>query len=229
MADITITGAGPNDNVEAQVDQSYQALRVSLRPLEFNMQGQVGGHFAMAVTFSNTAGGPAAASQLFSMRWAETKFLYVLKRVMASAATTTAFTTAQAVDLDIIKATSFSVGASGGTAITLPTTSNKARSATMSGSILGTNGNMQISSGGALTAGTQTLDNQPFGYAAVLGSTALATIGQPVPLFQQVDAGSHPMIFAANEGYVIRNGIALGAAGVVKFGFVIEWVEAPAY
>lgn len=227
--DVNLLGSGPNENIEGQIDPTFQALRVNLRPLEYNQLGLIGGHFAMAATFSNTAGSPAAGSQLFSMRWADTRILYVLKKVVVSASTTTAFGTAQAVDVDIIKATSFSSNPSGGTTITPGTTMQKARSSFMNGSLLGTEGAMQISSGTALTSGTQTLDSQPFGYSAVLASTAIGTIGVQTLYQADVYNGMHPMIFSANEGFVIRNGIALGATGVVKFGFQIVWVEVPSY
>lgn len=229
--DVTINGTGPNSNIEAQVDPSFQASRTNLRPLEFTGQGLIGGHFYVSATFSNTAGGPAAGSQIFSVRWRDTRMLMVLKRIFCSAATTTAFTTAQAVDLQVIKATSFPNNPSAnGTNVAPSMTSQKARSATMSTSLLFANaGDVQISNGAALTAGaSQVLDTQPFGYSAVLASTAVGTIGT-VALYELRDFGVHPFVFGPNEGFVIQNGIALGAAGVVKFGFTLEYAEVPAY
>lgn len=235
MANIKIIGNGPNADTEAQVDPSFQAIRANLRPLEFTQQGLIGGHFFMAVTFSNTAGSPAGGSQIFSLRWGDSRLLFVLKRVTVSVAVTTAFPTAQAVDCDIIKATSFTVGASGGTAVVPATTAQKARSATMSGSLLTGpasstgQGNIQVSSGTALTAGTQTLDTQPFGYAEILNTTTGVGTAGVNTLYQITDFGVHPMIFGLNEGFAIRNGIAMGATGVAKFGFTLEWAEVPAY
>lgn len=231
----TIGGVNANNNVQMQVDPTFQSARANLRPTEFVGSGMIGGHFYMAATFSNTAGQPNSASaQLFSMRWADTRTLFVLKRVTVTATITTAFGAAQLVDYDIIKAVSFSTNPSGGSSITLATTSQKARSNTMSGSLLATSGALQISSGSALTAGTQTLDTQPFGYvmsAVQTAATAAFSVVTPSyqSLFETRDFGQHPMVFSANEGFVVRNGTAYGATGVVKAGFMVEWCEVPTY
>lgn len=41
----TIIGSNSNTAIESQVDNSFQALRMSVRPLEFNIAGQNLGHF----------------------------------------------------------------------------------------------------------------------------------------------------------------------------------------
>ena len=237
--EVQITGNGANTTVDTQIDTSFQAMRVNLKPLEFtglNGIGPIGGHFNMAAYFSNTAGQPnAALSQLFSMRWADSRMFFVLKRVAVCAAITTLFTTGpQLIDFDIIKATSFSTNPSGGQAITLATVAQKARSATMNNSLLALEGDIRISTGSAITAGTQTLDTQPFGYAQVVQQPAnsgsvTAGSSQPtyVSLYEVRDFGQHPFVFGANEGFVIRNVTAFGAAGVCKIGIMMEWAEVP--
>jgi hypothetical protein len=232
---ISISGYGSQDNILAQVDPTMAAFRVNVRPTEHVINGQIGGHFYMACNFSNSAGGPVANSELFTLRWADTTKLLILKRVLLTVNLTTVFTNAQLLDYDIIKATAYSTAATGGTAITLPTNSNKARSSNMNGSLLGTTGNIMVTSGTALTAGTKTFDTQPFGYGIALAQNAAAASATQnlascvIPLYEVRDFGQHPMVFSNNEGFSVRNVTALGAAGVAKHGLILEWMEASAY
>jgi hypothetical protein len=234
---IYVTGWGTNDNINAQIDKSHFASRVSLRPLDHaDAGGIIGGHFWMAATFTNTAAAfGVAGQQLFSVRWADSRLLMVLKRVTIQTSLTTVAAGLAVLDYDIIKATSFSTNPSGGTAISLATTSQKSRSSTMNGSLLATSGAIQISSGAALTPGTQTLDTQPFGYACCLTQTATspaAGVVYPTPLqslYELRDFGQHPMIFGANEGFAIRNVGAYQAALVARHGILMVWAEVPSY
>lgn len=231
----TICGTGANSNIESQVDPSFQAIRVNLRPTEFTNNGLIGGHYFMAANFNNTAGQPATTSQpLFALRWADSRMLFILKRVAVTATIKTAFGAAQVIDYDIIKTNSFNTNPTGGNSISLASTAQKARTATMSGSLLGLEGAIQISSGSPLAIPSGIMDTQPFGYViSALQTAATAAFSIVTPSYQSLyelrDFGQHPMIFGPNEGFIIRNGDAYGATGVVKTGFVIEWMEAPSY
>ena len=230
--DFSLTGTGPNDNIRQQVDPSFQAARVSVRPLEYSSQGAVGGHFCLAATFTTTSATvPIAGAPLFTMRWADSRFLYVLERVTVTCGNvTTVFSAATAVAVDIIAARNFTTNPTGGTSIVLANSAQKKRSNAMSGSLLATSGDMQISSGAGISAGGLTLDTLPFGYAFVMASTTtIGAIGAPVSLFEIRDHGTHPMIFGNNEGFLIRNDTAFPATGIAKFGFNISWSEVPAY
>src|SRR5438128_1110874 len=179
--EIKICGTGQNSDVRAQVDDSFDAMRTNLRPLEFSLGGLIGGHFLLAATFSNTAGQPVVSSQLFSWRWSDTRMLCVIKRIAIQVGITTAFGAAQLLDYDLIAARSFTSNPTGGTSITPATTSNKMRSATMSGSLFTSSGSIMISSGTALTAGTQTLDGYSLGYAIGLDQMGAGTTATVVP------------------------------------------------
>jgi hypothetical protein len=229
---ILKSGNGPTIGTELVVDPSFSAARYSVKPDEFVNSGRIGGHFYLAATFSNTAGSPAAGSAIFAARWADSNFKFVLKRVAVSAGCTTVFTAAQILDCDIIAARSWTASPTGGTTISPSGYSQKARSSQMSGTLFASSGALMISSGTALTVANATLDTQPFGYAIVGNGSktdVLASYGPPVPLYSMIDVGQHPIVFDSNEGFVIRNGIALGAAGVVKYGILMEWAELPAY
>ena len=48
------------------------------------------------------------------------------------------------------------------------------------------------------------------------------------PLFSH-DPGDYPLILAQNEGFIITNGIAMGAAGVINLIDHIEFAEAASF
>jgi hypothetical protein len=82
---------------------------------------------------------------------------------------------------------------------------------------------------GALSAGTQTLDAVPIGYLSASELAAAATVHRV-----KVDSGPmvldpSPIILAQNEGLLVRNEIAMGAAGTVKAAFSMDWYEVAAY
>lgn len=231
--DTTLSGAGSNSNIEAQIDPTHQAIRANLKPLEHIVNGKQGGHYFMSMLYSNTVAKPAAGSDVFSLRWTDTNMLLVLKRITIQAVITTGYTAAGAQDFSIYKATGFSVSPSAGTQIIPSTASQKARSSNMAASGLGgASGVLWVSSGDLLTTGTRTLDTQPFGYCQLFNGT---TVGSGQPMVAQVlyeirDFGVHPIILSQNEGLVIQTPIGNAqAAGVSKFGITMEWAEVSAY
>lgn len=230
---IVIQGTGSQCNIESQVDSTHNAGRVNVRPLEHVYNGNIGGHYVLAATFSNTAGLPAAGSQIFSVRWVDTVRLMVLKRIAISVGISTNFGAIQVLDYDVIRLTGFSSSTTGGTSIAPSSVSQKARTSNMSSTLFSANGGIVISSGTALSPGTQTADTQPFGYAMALVQSAISPVvvapSSVIPLYEVRDMGQHPMVLGANEGFAIRNSSAYGATGVVKHGIIMEWVEVANY
>jgi hypothetical protein len=234
--EVNVIGTGINDNIEMQIDPTWQAARVSIRPLEFNTGGRLGGHYAMSASIALAAGQPnSASSPLFAMRWMDSNLNFVLLRFTISAAIKTAFGASQLIDFDLIRATSFATNPTGGTPIVPSSISQKMRTTQMSNTLLSSGGAIMISSGSPLSLNQCTLDTQPFGYAiaAVQYGTGPANTGvNPPPamvLYEQKDAGQHPMVLGPNEGLVLRNGDAYGATGVVKLGLTMVWAETPSY
>jgi hypothetical protein len=231
MGSEQLRGNGPNGETYSQVDPTFMALRTSVRPQEYRTTDGsfVGGHYAFAATFSNTAATPGAAAQLLSVRWRYQGQMMALLRAYAVVGVTTAFTTAQIADFTITKATAIPNNPSGNGTNVVPTAaSQKMRTNLMGQSLLFSNpGDVQITtSGTGLTPGaSQILDTQPFGYGSI-GCTGVGVAGQ-VDLFNVRDFGGHPQLFGYNEGFVIQNGIAFGAAGICKIGFVCIFAEVP--
>lgn len=213
------------EGTELVIDQTMGAARVKLCPAEYNNSQFQGGHFRVAVTTGLTTG-IAAAGALFSMRWLTSGGSVVLKRAQAYAQVTTAFTSPQAIDIDIVRATGFSVADSGGTAITLTGNNNKKRGLMKSSQV----NDMRVATTAALTAGTRTQDAQAFGIGVVVptgaANTALQTAGF-IDLYKEDTMAEYPEAFDSAEGFQIRTVTAQGAAGVVRFYFILDWAEVP--
>lgn len=164
----------------------------------------------------------AAAGPVFSFRNIGTNLIMV-RRVTVGFSVTTAFTTAQALQYGLFKATSFSASDTGGTAL-YTAGQNKHRTSFTN---ITTAPDIRIGSTGALTAGTRTLDTVSIGIAGGAAQAVGASL-QPTPLFQH-DSGDYPLILAANEGFVITNLTTMGAAGVINLHVNIEYAEATAF
>ncbi len=208
---------------ELIVDPSFGAARVSIRPLEYVQGGTVLGHYRVAAPTGAFAGA-AAGSAIWSFRWTDTKSYAVLLRIDVGLVITTAFTTAQALDVDAIIQRAFTVADSGGTLLTPTQNSGKNRV------IMGTTlvNDVRVATTAALTAGTKTPDASAFAIAALPQTNALGT-GSQVNLYKWDALGQHPIVFGVNEGFNVRNVTALGAAGVVKIYIATEWAEIPSF
>jgi len=227
---VEIVGYGVNDGILQQVDPTHDAARLSIRPLEHVIAGMIGGHYAMVATYSNTAAKPAAGSDVFSMRWTDSRFYFVLLRLTAFNLVTTAYTAAGAQDLSLYVARDFSVSPSAGTQVIPLAGGQVVRSGNMKKTGLdGSSGVLWVSSGDLLTTGTRTLDTQPIGYFQYANPAAA---GSPASgeLFDSRDFSEHPLVLTANEGLVVQTPIGNAqAAGVSKYGFRMEWAEVGAF
>jgi hypothetical protein len=220
-----------------QVDQSHAAARISVRPTEhIQIGGSIGGHYVMAFGYSNTAAKPAAASDVVSLRWADSRMLFQLMYLKVWVVCTTTYTATMCQDLALYKVINFSVAASGGTQIT-PSGGSAQRmrmnnmNPTLIGTgVLGAGGLLWVSSGDLLTTGTRVLDTQPCGYVA--WQNPITTPNSPIflELFETRDVKQHPITLAANEGLVIQTPIGNAqVAGVSKFTFIMGYAELPAF
>jgi hypothetical protein len=43
------------------------------------------------------------------------------------------------------------------------------------------------------------------------------------------DRQAHPLILDANQGFIVRNKILLGAGGSIRFSVTVDWEEAATY
>jgi hypothetical protein len=216
MADIQIKGF-TTANV-AEVELNTKALRTTLRPEDVGALG----FYSQGIESGVMAAGLAANSPIFMFRWSHATNLAIIKKLIFSAATITAFT-AGILRVDAFVARSFSVDDTGGASF-LPTGNfNKLRSsfgATLAAGI-------RASATATLTAGTRTTDTNPIG-SAVGGvpATAGVTMIAPSNLLDQ-RPGEHPLVLAQNEGLIIQ--ATAPAVGTWGFGITIQWGEIAAY
>lgn len=186
------------------------------------------------VTLANTR--TATAGHLFAFRWSSTTAVKCfVKRVAARFTCTTAYSTAQRTGVDMIIARVYSAAHTGGTQLDVGSTvANTGNLAAAQATSLVAASQVSIATTGDLTAGTQTLDANPFG--SLVDWTG--AIGDQVPRSTSGAAGLHgvlwdgrvsshnaPLMLTTDEGFVLRNVILMGAAGVGVWDFLVEWDE----
>lgn len=215
--------ASPVDaRVMAAVDPTNLAIRSSLRPLEHKSlpAGLIGGHFR---TFFRTGSTTVlnAADPIVSLRWSSSEFRFVLQRLKAYASILTAFGTAQAIELDLVKLYNFTVANTGGTAVTLASGSMKGP-----GMAPSRVADLRASTTTALAGGTLTAEANPIGASIFPLANTLGLSASDV-MFDQAAGHEHPLILDANQGFQVRIGVTQGATGVVRYGFLMDWAEVP--
>lgn len=216
---IIQTGAASSGN--QIVDPTMQAARFTIRPAEAL------GSYQVALT-SGSLTGVAAGAPVFSFRFnpAVTTNLVMIRRIEIGFSTLTAFTTAQSLQYSLQIARAWTVIDSGGTsaAFTQPNT-GKLRTTMPTSQMSLTGSNIQIANTGALTAGTRTLDTQAIAFCAGTSNAVGATM--PLTTIFQQQTGDYPLILGFQEGFIINNVQAMGAAGVGNFTVNVEWMELP--
>lgn len=202
----------------AEVETASLALRVTSRPIDVGTLGS----YLIATDNGTTVmtAGLAANSPVFSWRWGNSN-IAVLNKIVVSMESVTAFAAGR-IALQAFFARSFTASDTGGTALTL--TGNNGKKRTSFGTTLLTD--CRISATATLTAGTRTLDTQPFGEVES-DSTAVATLVAGLSLYQRDVIEQYPIVFAQNEGFVIQASVA--GTGTWFFSVAVDWTELAAY
>lgn len=193
------------------------------------------GQYAMCVptgAVTVIAAGTASAGHLFAFRNVSTTTKIWLRYVAAQFNLTTAFGAAQEVGCDLITTRSYSASHSGGTAIDMGGTvanSNKLRVGAATSAMA--TGDCRVSTTAALTNGTHTVDANAItacsGWAGAVGPIIARQPGGNLTggvLYDARDDYS-PIVLGASEGFLIRNTVLMGASGVGRWLFWIEWDE----
>jgi len=178
---------------------------------------------AMSGDTAGVAAATASAGFIFASRWGNTAGL---KQRITSAeiglVVNTGFTAAQLVGYDLAIARAYTVSSSGGTAGTLTTENTQLRAAAAAEASRVTS--IQTATTVALTAGTITPD------AALIGTDALWTLAATAGArlqrsydFSASELGG--LILAQDEGVIVRNLVAMGAAGTVRWFVALAWDE----
>ncbi len=212
-----------NGGVVAEVDGStFRAQRVTVKPNEYGAFG----HFQLSTLV------PLLASQtvngtLFSFRWGDATRLCIPVYIRLECIQTVAATATIMPAFDVVVARGWTVSDSTGTAITL--TGNNMKKRTNMGTTLVTDIRKSSATGG-LTAGTRTLDSE-----AILQMPTVQTITttNTTTYRKETDftnAADHPLVFAQNEGFIIRGpSVGFGVAGTASLFVEVAWLETLSY
>lgn len=164
----------------------------------------------------------AADGPVFSFRWTSSSLCAIVKRVGISVTVRTAYGTAQGTEYGLYFARAFTAADSGGSAATL--TTNNGKLDTNFPTITGVaTGDMRISTTGAITAGTRTLDAHALDVVCVQ-TNALGNTGN-FDLQLTDDEIRQPIILRQNEGLVLHNMLTMGATGVLRLYVTVAWAE----
>lgn len=168
---------------------------------------------------SGALAGVGANGTVFSFRYTGAG-LAIIQKVRLGVEVTTAFTAAQLIEFALVVARAFTASDSLGTAATLTGNNAKKRSSSASTGV----GDIRISSTAALTAGTRTLDAQPF---VVDGLYSAGLVSGAAPELIDFTDGriDGELVCATNEGFVITMPTAMGAAGVIRLWVSVAWSE----
>jgi hypothetical protein len=182
------------------------------------------GERGLALGPRRSASGPHGP--VFSLRNAAGNCELVLVRhVGLGFLTTTAFTTAQVVNYRLFFARSFPASDTGGTAISITGNNTKVRTSLVAPSAM----DARIATTAALTAGTRTLDTNALAQiGAWSGGAGQGLVPVQNNLWDQY-TGDQLVVLAPNEGLVIANLTAMGAAGVIRLYVNVEFAVAVAF
>jgi hypothetical protein len=166
--------------------------------------------------------GIAANGELLQMRWTDPSRYAVIWQVSISVNASAAATAASQIDRQAIIARSWTTTPSGATAITpAPLRTGMAPSLFA--------GQIQISNGAALSAGTKTLDNTGVGIVSgTMGTnaiTALGTVIAKADAFNAQGPNGRPIVLAQNEGLVVRMVTAQPAGSTLITYIDVDWSE----
>lgn len=218
MANLT----DPTATKQSQVDAVHGALRVAARPLDHGALGQyLWGGFTGIL--------PAALgvnSEIFQFRNPVANLVLIRRVKFSAIVSTTMFAAGVPVQIDMVRAASWTVQGTGGTGVAPAALLKKRNSMANSGI---TSGDIRSATTAALGAGTKTLEGASV--AALMGAGPItgSLNGEIIPpgslLFEvEMGDGDYPFVLAQNEGFVIRS-VAVPATGTWSAAISVEWME----
>ena len=207
---------------------TFRALSIQSKPAEYGALG----HYQVAAGTGPMSAALAGNSEILQFRWTDATRLAVVTKIRVEGMITTTAFAAGPIFLGAHMARGWSADGSGGAAITM-TGNNQKQRTSMGTSLVGA---IRVATTGALTAGTKTLDVQPFG-SIVSHSSAGTGSATPIigsiylPQNELVDTdsgdGEHPIVLASNEGFVVRAIVPI--TGVWNLSIRCKWSEVTAY
>lgn len=216
---------------------NFRAARTVNRPIDHSTFGHYRLHVSSGTLAAALAAGTGTAGHVFAFRWSDATRLAVITKLKCRFLPLTPFTAATLTDhtsFDAFILRTYSASHTGGTGLT-PTGNNAKMRTNMASSLVG---DVRIATTGALTAGTHTFDAFPFAQSIRKGNrvnpaAATEEVVMPTADGMEMDfdmsSGDHPIVFAQNEGLVIRNRTVWPAAGTGILSVMIGWAEVAAF
>lgn len=180
------------------------------------------GAYSKSMQSGTIAAGLAAGSPVYSFRYGGTG-IAVIRRISVSVAELTGSAGGLA-SAQVFDARTFTASDSGGTAGTLTGNNGKLRTSLATTAV----SSIQIANTGTLSAGTRTLDTDPFAGAVVPLTTTADTGGlSQTVIYEPGQAGDYPLELANNEGFVIQ--LTVPATGTEVLQVRVDWEEYSAF
>jgi hypothetical protein len=198
-----------------EVDSTFRASRVTVRPTEVINWQTCGGTSGLITVL-------AAAGIVYAFRNTGANPI-LIRSIRVGFCTTTAFTAAQSLQYQLVKATGYTVSETVGTQL-YTVGQNKHR-----GSMTNVSSapSINIATTVVCSGGTRTLETTPMGMINGTVSTIGTTV--PVQTIWSHDPEDYPWYLAQNEGFVILNGQVMGAGGVGNLQVLTEFSEVTSY
>lgn len=173
--------------------------------------------------YAGFAAGTATAGHIYALRWASSTHAMRISSIRVKRQIIVGFTAAQEVATALYRLTGYTASHTGGTAATL--TSPNCKLDTSGSDTLLTQS--MITSGSALTAGTHTLDAQPFAADSRAELAAAATVQKNAVenMVEWHTDRKRPLVLRQNQGFIVRNEILMGAGGTIRPIVEVDWEE----
>lgn len=231
---------GSNDTAQMEVDPTFMAARVAMRPLEYKASGRILGHYALQHRSGalNGADSLAALAHVASLRWTDSTAYCVITRIKGGWSQVTASATAVEMTMRAVLARGFSVDFTTNSTLSTMAIPPKvgAMRSSMNTSLMGVNG-PRISDGVGAMSG-QTLTANTLGFAVAVWPGVLATnvtgaavsqrlgMGAVSTLYECTSPYQHPLVLSQNEGVLIQPKLAGPVVdGSYAFYAGWEWAE----
>lgn len=207
-----------------EVEANTLAARGSIRPLDIGALGSYRASVASGTIAAGTFAAGNAGLPLAAFRYTGAS-ICVVKRIAFSAVVLGTAFTAGFVQFQAFAARAFSASDSGGNAATM--TGNNGKMKTVHATTGGVD--FRIGSTTNLTAGTRTLDAQPFAqFFNGLANTAWLPITVPATMeLFRANPGDWPLVLAPNEGFVIE--ATTPATGTFSAAAEVSWDEVASF
>ena len=208
-----------NGGTVAEVETNTRAMRTTIRAIDPGSYGSYRG----AATSGVMAAGIAGNANIFSFRNSSASVVVVVRELSIQAFVNTTGFAAGVGQFQGFVARNFSASDTGGTAWTLTTNNMKLKTAFATTAIA----DIRMSATAALSAGTRTLDAQPFASVGFPMSTTADIILLPWQWLINPGTNQWPLELVQNEGFVIQTTVP--GTGTWGFSVNVQWDEVAAY